>query len=45
VVNFLLNMVKDGKLEIDEQDEIVRDTLVARGGQVTNQRVREALGI
>jgi NAD(P) transhydrogenase subunit alpha len=38
---FLLHMVKDGKLQLNLEDEIVRETLVTRGGEVVNERVRE----
>src|SRR5213594_3501862 len=38
---FLLHLVKDGKLRIDVDDEIIRDTLVTRNGEVVNDRVRE----
>lgn len=38
---FLLYLVKDGKLQLNIQDEIVRDTLVTQGGEVVNARVRE----
>src|SRR5881394_1717611 len=38
---FLLHLVKDGKLRIDVDDEIIRDTLVTRDGEVVNERVRE----
>ncbi len=41
VVKFLLNMVKDGQLNLNMEDEIVRDTLVARDGQLVNARVRD----
>jgi NAD(P) transhydrogenase subunit alpha len=40
---FLLLLVKDGKLHIDEEDEIVKGTLVTRDGEIVNKRVREAL--
>ena len=43
VTAFLFNMVKDGKLEIDLEDEIVRGTLVTRGGEIVHKRVLEAL--
>lgn len=43
VVKFLLNMVKDGQLNLNMEDEIVRDTLVARDGQLVNARVRDLL--
>jgi NAD(P) transhydrogenase subunit alpha len=45
VTKFLLNMVHDGKLRLDNDDEIVRDTMVCQQGEVTNQRVRDILGL
>jgi H+-translocating NAD(P) transhydrogenase subunit alpha len=42
---FLLNLVKDGKLQINEKDEIHRETLLTRGGEIVNARVREFLGL
>src|SRR6266704_2640330 len=41
ITAFLLHLVKDGKLRIDVDDEIIRDTLVTRDGEVVNERVRE----
>jgi len=38
---FLLLMVKDGKLQIDTKDEIIRETLLTQGGEVVNARLRE----
>jgi H+-translocating NAD(P) transhydrogenase subunit alpha len=38
---FLLHLVKDGKLQRNLEDEIIRETLVTRGGEVVNERVRE----
>ncbi len=38
---FLLHLVKEGKLQLNLEDEIVRDTLLTRGGEVVNARVRE----
>jgi NAD(P) transhydrogenase subunit alpha len=38
---FLLHLGKDGKFEINLEDEITRDTLLTRGGEVVNARVRE----
>ncbi len=38
---FLLYLVKDGKLQINLEDEIVRDTLLTQGREVVNARVRE----
>ena len=36
-------MVKDGKLHLNMEDEIVRSTLVTEGGEIVNPRVREVL--
>ncbi len=41
VAAFLLHLTKDGKIEINTDDEITRETLVTRGGEVVNARVRE----
>jgi NAD(P) transhydrogenase subunit alpha len=41
ITAFLLHLVKDGKLQLDWEDEIVRETLLTRGGEVANPRVRE----
>jgi NAD(P) transhydrogenase subunit alpha len=41
VATFLLYMVKEGKLQINPQDEIVRDTLLTQGGEIVNARLRE----
>lgn len=43
VSSFLALLVKDGQLKLDESDEIIRDTLVARDGGVVNARVRDLL--
>jgi NAD(P) transhydrogenase subunit alpha len=42
---FLLHLVKDGKAQMDLQDEIIRETLVTRDGEVVNGRVREFFGM
>jgi NAD(P) transhydrogenase subunit alpha len=42
---FLLNMYGKGALTLDTEDEIVRESLLARGGEVVNARVRQALGL
>jgi len=42
---FLLNLVKDGKLLINEKDEIHRETLLTQGGEIVNARVREFVGL
>jgi len=41
VTAFLLNLVKDGKVQINEADEIHRETLLTHGGEIVNARVRE----
>jgi NAD(P) transhydrogenase subunit alpha len=41
VSSFLLHLVKDGKVQLNLDDEIVCDTLLTRDGQVANARVRE----
>jgi NAD(P) transhydrogenase subunit alpha len=38
---FLLHLVKDGKLQLDLDDEIVRETVLTHRGEVFNARVRE----
>jgi H+-translocating NAD(P) transhydrogenase subunit alpha len=38
---FLLHLVKDGKLQLNLDDEIIRDTMLTRGGELVNARVRE----
>jgi len=45
VTAFLLNLVKDGKLQINEADEIHRETLLTRDGEIVNVRVREFVGL
>jgi len=38
---FLMHLVKDGKLQLNLEDEIVRETLLTRDGELVNGRVRE----
>jgi NAD(P) transhydrogenase subunit alpha len=38
---FLLHLVKDGKLLLNLEDEIIRSTLITRNGEIVNPRVRE----
>jgi NAD(P) transhydrogenase subunit alpha len=45
VTSFLQLLVKEGKLQINTQDEIIRETLVTRGGEVVNARLREAFAL
>jgi NAD(P) transhydrogenase subunit alpha len=41
VATFLLYMIKEGKLQINPQDEIVRETLLTQGGEIVSARLRE----
>lgn len=45
VANFLGLMVVDGKLDPGVDDDVIRESVVATGGDVVNNRVREALGM
>lgn len=38
---FLLHLVKDGKVQLNLEDEIIRETLLTKDGEVVNARVRE----
>ncbi|MGH9783567.1 MAG: Re/Si-specific NAD(P)(+) transhydrogenase subunit alpha [Terriglobia bacterium] len=42
---FLQNLVKQGELQLNLEDSIIRDTLVTHEGEVVNPRVRELLGL
>jgi NAD(P) transhydrogenase subunit alpha len=41
ITAFLQHLVKNGKLQLDTNDEIIRETLLTRDGEVVNKRVRE----
>jgi NAD(P) transhydrogenase subunit alpha len=49
IATFLKYLIKDGKLalnrQLEEKDEIVRETLVTHGGEVVHPEVRELLGL
>lgn len=45
LTNLLKHIVRDGAVQYDMQDEITRDTVVARGGEVVNPRIRDLLGL
>jgi len=45
VATLLLLMIKDGKLNVDMEDEVIRETMVCQGGDITNTKIREALGM
>jgi NAD(P) transhydrogenase subunit alpha len=40
---FLLLLVKDGRLTIDTDDEVIRGTLVTKDGEILQDRIRDAL--
>jgi len=41
VMSFLLHLTKEGKLQLNLQDEITRETLLTHEGEIVNPRVRE----
>jgi len=41
LVTYLTYIVKDGKLQLNLQDEIVRETMISNDGEIVNARVRE----
>jgi NAD(P) transhydrogenase subunit alpha len=43
ISTFLLHIGKGGRINLDSDDEIVRETLVTRGGQVVHERVLDLL--
>jgi NAD(P) transhydrogenase subunit alpha len=44
ISTFLLHMLKDGKLAPDPQDEIMRETMLTREGQVVHPQVLQLVG-
>lgn len=45
IITLLLSFLKDGKLELDLEDEVVSSTLVTRDGEVVQPIIREKLGL
>lgn len=45
ISTLLLSMVKEGKLELNLEDEVVTSTLVSRDGEVVHPTIREKLGL
>jgi H+-translocating NAD(P) transhydrogenase subunit alpha len=43
ISTFLLNLVKEKQVQINLDDEIIRDTLITRDGRVVNPRIQELL--
>ncbi|MGI8981209.1 MAG: Re/Si-specific NAD(P)(+) transhydrogenase subunit alpha [Pirellulaceae bacterium] len=44
VTALLQHIVKNGQLELNRDDEIIRETMAAQDGQISHPRIREALG-
>ena len=45
VTTFLTHLLAHGLPDVDTADEICRETLVARGGEVVHPRIRERCGL
>ena len=45
LANFLAHLVKEGKLQMNLNDEITSGTLVTQGGELVNAKVREFYGL
>jgi NAD(P) transhydrogenase subunit alpha len=45
IAAFLKLIVRDGELQLDMGDAVVRDTLLTHEGEVVNSRVRELLSL
>jgi NAD(P) transhydrogenase subunit alpha len=41
LTTFLLHLVKDGKLDLNLQDQIIRETLLTHEGELVNEQVRQ----
>ncbi len=41
IANFLIHLFKGGRTELDLDDEITRETLLTRNGELVNRRVRD----
>ena len=44
IATFLLNLVKDKQVQINMEDQIIRETLIARDGQVVHPAIHKLLG-
>lgn len=44
IATFLKHLIKDGKIALNREDEIVRETLVTHAGEIVHPRVLEAVG-
>ncbi len=41
ITAFLTHLIKDQKLNLNREDEIVRETLLTHGGEIVHARIRE----
>ncbi|MCA9208402.1 MAG: Re/Si-specific NAD(P)(+) transhydrogenase subunit alpha, partial [Planctomycetales bacterium] len=45
VTRFLQNLIKDGAVRLNREDQIIGETLAAHGGEVVEPRLRQMLGL
>jgi NAD(P) transhydrogenase subunit alpha len=45
VTSFVQNLVKDGELRLDMEDEIIKQTLLTHKGSIINAQIRELFGL
>ena len=45
ISNFVLHLLKNGQMQLNMDDEITRETMVTRGGEVVHPRVRQLFGL
>jgi NAD(P) transhydrogenase subunit alpha len=45
IATFLKYLIQDGRISLNREDEIVRETLVTHAGEVVHPRVRELMGL
>jgi H+-translocating NAD(P) transhydrogenase subunit alpha len=45
LLSFLKHLVKDGAIDFNMEDEIIKDTLLTRHGKIVNARIKEIFGI
>lgn len=45
ISTFLLHLIKKGEFQLNMEDEITKETLLTRNGEVIHPKIREALGL
>jgi len=45
IATFARQLISEGELKLDLEDEVIQDTLLAREGEVVHSRLREMLGL